>query len=144
MSRAPNVLGLDQLKLNLKKRRADLAPAVARGLKLAGLVLQRESQLIVPVDTGNLKASAFTRASGKGFDAVVNVGYTAAYAMYVHENVEMKLKGQPRRPPAKGNYWDPPGRGQAKFLEAPARNPATRAAMLAAARNEIKRGKEGR
>lgn len=34
---------------------------VAQGVLLALLRLQRESQLLVPVDTGNLKASAFTR-----------------------------------------------------------------------------------
>lgn len=52
----------------------------------------------------------------------VIVGYTANYALYVHENIEMKGKGLPRRgPKAKGNYWDPQGRAQAKFLEQPAR-----------------------
>lgn len=50
---------------------------------------------------------------------VVAVGYTQSYAIYVHENVEMKLRGKPRRKPAKGVYWGP--RGQAKFLEQPAR-----------------------
>lgn len=34
---------------------------MAQALVLAGLQLQRDSQLLVPVDTGNLKASAFTR-----------------------------------------------------------------------------------
>lgn len=34
---------------------------VAQALLLAGLRLQRESQLVVPIDTGNLRASAFTR-----------------------------------------------------------------------------------
>lgn len=34
---------------------------VMMGLKLAGLRIQRESQRVVPVDTGNLKGSAFTR-----------------------------------------------------------------------------------
>jgi hypothetical protein len=51
----------------------------------------------------------------------VIVGYTAAYAVHVHENIEMKWKGLPRQKPHKGNYWDPQGRGQAKFLEQPAR-----------------------
>lgn len=50
------------------------------------------------------------------------VGYTAAYALYVHENVEMKWRGVPRKGiKGKGSYWDPPGRGQSKFLEQPAR-----------------------
>lgn len=34
---------------------------LAQGLILAGLRLQRESQQLVPIDTGNLRASAFTR-----------------------------------------------------------------------------------
>ncbi len=43
---------------------------MAKALLLAGLRLQRESQLLVPVDTGNLKNSAFTRIeSGNNGDA---------------------------------------------------------------------------
>lgn len=48
-------------------------------------------------------------------------GYEANYALWVHENKEMKLKGKERQPPHKGRYWDPQGRGQSKFLEEPAR-----------------------
>lgn len=52
-------------------------------------------------------------------NAVVAVGYSTAYALYVHENIEMKWRGLPRRHPAKGVYWGP--KGQAKFLEQPFR-----------------------
>lgn len=51
----------------------------------------------------------------------VIVGYTANYAIHVHENLEMKWQGLPRRKPSKGFYWDPQGRGKSKFLEDPAR-----------------------
>lgn len=79
----------------------------------------------------------------------VVVGYSAAYALYVHEKVEMKWKGLPRGQgfsvnkkgqvvvpkhimhaaetggkvggANRGFYWDPQGRAQAKFLEQPAR-----------------------
>lgn len=83
------------------------------------------------------------RATREG-DPVVAVGYTAAYALYVHENLEMKWKGLPRGSgfdreggvvivprkvlnsgtatwKARGYYWDPQGRGQSKFLEQPLR-----------------------
>ena len=40
--------------------------SVLDGLLVAGLRMQRESQLEVPVDTGNLKASATTRKLAKG------------------------------------------------------------------------------
>lgn len=59
-----------------------------RGITKVGLFIQRESQLIVPVDTANLKNSAFTRKEGSGFDTVIIVGYTAEYAIYVHEDLE--------------------------------------------------------
>lgn len=65
----------------------------------------------------------FRRAEARAGEANVSVlvGYTAAYALAVHEKIEMKLAGQPRKPPGKGLYWDPQGRAQAKFLEGPAR-----------------------
>lgn len=59
--------------------------------------------------------------------SVVMVGYTAEYAIYVHENLAMKWKGLPRkgkRPDGterKGNYWDPAGQGQSQYLIQPFR-----------------------
>lgn len=65
-------------------------------------------------------------------NASVVVGYTASYAMWVHEAIEMKLYGLPRGggrvksgkrkgQPKRGYFWDPLGKAQAKFLEEPAR-----------------------
>jgi len=51
----------------------------------------------------------------------VIVGYTARYALWVHE-APMKLKGLPRKRPHKGFYWDPQGRAQNKYLEQPFRD----------------------
>ena len=44
------------------------------------------------------------------------VTFTAPYALYVHEAVEMVLKGKPR-PSGIGVYWGP--NGMAKYLETP-------------------------
>lgn len=121
MANIAAITGVQRVIDNLRRRRDFLAAGVERGLTRAGLMLQRESQRLVPVDYGVLKASAFTRKTGSGFGTVVTVGYTAAYAIYVHENVEMRLRGEPRPAPHKGRYWDPQGRGQSKFLEEPAR-----------------------
>ncbi len=79
--------------------------AMVRGLKKAGLYLQRQSQMIVPVDTGALRNSAFTRAAFAYNVCVVTVGYTVNYAIYVHEDPDATHA---------------PGK-QYKFLEAPAR-----------------------
>jgi len=112
--------GVREVLTKLRLRNERLAKGCNRGLRVAGLALQRESQKMVPVNFGVLKASAFTRANGEGFKTEVDVGYTALYAIYVHEAVGMKLKGLPR-PKGRGKYWDPQGRAQAKFLEEPAR-----------------------
>ena len=85
-----------------------------KGLLTGGLIVQRDAQKHVPVEYGVLRQSAFTRKArnDKAIKAV-EVGFTAAYAAFVHENLEMKLKGRPR-PSGKGVYWGP--QGEARFL----------------------------
>ncbi len=63
----------------------------------------------------------------RGHRTSVVIGYNARYALFVHENKEMKWKGLPRkgtRPDgskSKGKYWDPQGHGQSQFLIQPFR-----------------------
>lgn len=87
--------------------------------------------------------------AGQNKSVTVVVGYTADYALGVHENIEMRGKGLPRSGgvkfagydtsgrrmvriiqgghggtasgTGKGFFWDPQGQAQAKFLEQPAR-----------------------
>lgn len=66
----------------------------------------------------------------------VVVGYTANYAFAVHERVDMKWRGQERRSGV-GVYWGPTG--QAKFLEAPARQYARELGSIV--RMAVQRGK---
>lgn len=114
------VIGGEGILANLRKKTDDMAAGAERGIKKSALLLQATSQQRVPVNFGVLKASASTRATGKGFDTRATVAYTAPYAVYVHEAVEMKLKGKPR-PKNRGRYWDPQGQATAKFLENPAK-----------------------
>ncbi len=67
------------------------------------------------------------KQSRKHNDVGVIVGYTASYALYVHESPGT-LKGQPRgakkgskKGTYRGHYWDPQGRAIPKFLEKPFR-----------------------
>lgn len=54
-------------------------------------------------------------------DVSVAVGYTAYYALYVHENLDPVTMGMSiPRPSGLGVYWGP--NGQPKFLEEPFRN----------------------
>lgn|SRR3990167_1107320 len=126
MANINQIVGLKQIIANLVRATRSIEMGTEQGLKLAGLRLQKESQGLVPVDLGPLKASAYTRATGTGLRTVVYVGYTALYALHVHELIGMTLKGQlrtvpPGQPGYRGRFWDPQGKAQAKFLEEPAR-----------------------
>lgn len=140
-----NVTGLNELRVNLQGTQARLDKLIPKGLSAAALFLRGKSQMLVPVDFGILKASAFTRATGTGKDTVVSIGYTALYAMFVHEmpsGLDPSRFGRERRAgdPTRGNFWDPAGRGQSKFLETPARDAGNRAKMLTIVRNVCKMG----
>lgn len=77
------------------------------------------------------------REKARGKDTSVVVGFTAFYALFVHENLEMKLAGLPR-PKGRGQYWDPQGRAQAKFLEEPFRT--MRGELLKTVQDGLRRG----
>lgn len=63
--------------------------ALTRGLKRCGLVLAKESNKLVPVDTGVLRASQFVRVIDPDMSkVVVEVGFTAKYAIHVHEDLD--------------------------------------------------------
>lgn len=115
--------GLDEVMRNLDRELARVERLTMAGLYEAGLQVQKAAQRRVPVNTGNLKASAYTRRVPESTSAnpQVEVGFTASYAVYVHENVEMKLKGLPRAKrgykASQGRYWDPQGQAGPKFLQ---------------------------
>ena len=100
-----SVQGAKGIQRALEAHRKAVGRGMEKGLYLAGLFLQRESQKIVPVDKGPLRESADTRMEGEGLRANVIVSYGTDYAIYVHEMVENRHK---------------PGK-QAKFLEQPFR-----------------------
>ncbi len=108
--------GISGLRAALDAAARKTADGVERGVVKAALVLQRESQLRVPVDTGALRNSAFTRKEGSGVNTAAVVGYTQAYAVVVHEDLEAHHPV-----------------GEAKYLERPARELAPELAAIIAA-----------
>lgn len=103
---------LRQTQHALKSEIGKIKGATVSGLLAAGMVIFRDSQKRVPVEYGNLRASGFVRRHPTERRAV-EIGYGAAYAFFVHEKIEEKLRGQPRQSGI-GTYWNP---GESKFLE---------------------------
>lgn len=88
------------------------ATKVVRALKSATYIIRTESATITPIETSTLINSQFDTIEVNGTRVTGKVGYSANYALYVH-NASGKLKGQPR-PSGKGVYWGP--HAEPKFL----------------------------
>lgn len=83
------VEGVEEVLRNLNAEITGIENRTMGGLMAAGLIIQRESQRRTPVDEGNLKGSAYTRRSQFG-GLEVEVGYTADYAVPVHEILDAR------------------------------------------------------
>ena len=73
---------------NLYDKSEEIIANARKAMKQGGQLIQRVSQKLVPVQYGVLKASAFTRDISIEGKIIIQVGYTAAYALYVHENLD--------------------------------------------------------
>lgn len=99
--------GLANVLKNLNREIDAIEGKSTAGLLAGGLMIQGEAQRRVPREYGNLVGSAYTRKAQDDPNAV-EVGFTAEYAVWVHENREAKLKGE-ERPSGLGVYWGPKG-----------------------------------
>jgi len=130
------ISGIPNLLKNLKTSANVVNKNIEKGLARASYFLYRRSQDLVPVQLGNLKGSGYWRRSvahSKNATAIFSIGYTAAYAVYVHENLEAahgrayNVKHadnirNPKRSHTVRSGNTPRGSGQqAKFLEQPCR-----------------------
>lgn len=109
----PAAAQLDKVVRNLNEEIDALKERSRAGLLKAGFYAQGESQKRVPVEYGKLRASAYTRPAQSDPNKV-EVGFSAEYALDIHERMEMRARGKPR-PSGLGVYWGPAG--QPKYLE---------------------------
>ncbi len=115
------VSGGETVLSNLGKAREAQAKVMEIRIRKMVLFVLRKSNETVPVEHGQLKASGFARVTGSGFKTKGRVGYTAEYAIYVHENLDA-LHGDDyntvyRRDIAAGRKRARGSGQRAKFLE---------------------------
>lgn len=80
------VEGLQAVLNRIRLERTRRTRGLERGLAAAGLHLGSLADKEVPVDLGELKASRYvTPPDRSGGQVTVEVGYTAKYAIFVHE-----------------------------------------------------------
>lgn len=103
----------NKLPAFIKRTEAAGAAAISRCLVLGA----SEAARFTPRDTSTLINSQFRNIRKDGERIVGTVGYSASYALPVHE-ASGKLRGQPRAKVdgrSQGNFWDPSG--QPEFLK---------------------------
>jgi len=93
------ITGMNELNAVLKKIPSQAETAVKKELELIAADLQGKAQRLAPVDTGDLRGSAYTEVDGM----VATIGFNTPYALRQHEDVE--------------NHH--PKGGQSKYLETP-------------------------
>lgn len=108
------VKGVNQAKQKLDALLGEVqGRKVGRAIKSALFIIGADAATMTPIDTSYLVNSQYQELLVNGTRVTGRVGYSANYAVYVHE-ASGKLKGRPRAN-GSGNYWDPSG--EPKFLE---------------------------
>lgn len=79
-------------------------------IKAATYIIRTESASMTPIATSTLINSQFDTVEVNGTRITGRVGYSAKYALYVH-NASGKLAGKPRNN-GNGTYWSPGGEPQ--------------------------------
>jgi hypothetical protein len=83
--------GLEEVISNLNKAVDEIKGKTSRGLIKAAWVIIKEARKLAPKDTGFLRRSAFVRwKKGAVLTEGVSLGFSAFYAIYVHENLQAK------------------------------------------------------
>jgi len=102
--------GIREITRNLNRELEGIKIRSRRGMIDASIVIHRSmetKQPKIPADTGNLRHSWFTHLFDGRYGPGVLMGFTAAYAIHVHEMIDEGSK--------KIN-WNRPGSGP-KFFE---------------------------
>lgn len=150
------VRGVVQVKQRINESIDDIRTVRAvRALQSALILIGSEAAVLTPVDTSTLLNSQFREINTNGTLLTGRVGYSANYAVYVH-NASGILKGKPRQHfgitsnhseagpqkpkefgggTGKGNYWDPGG--EPHFLTKGAMN--AKDAVAAVIKKELSR-----
>lgn len=98
--------GLNAVLGNLNKEIGNIKKRSMKGLVQGAIIVRRDMEYtppLIPVDTGNLRDSWFTKPFFLTAAPALTIGFSAFYSVFVHENMEAHFKR--------------PGAG-AKFMEA--------------------------
>ena len=83
------IIGTDRVVRNLARYASQMSSAMDAALLQSAEIVKDESQALCPVATGTLRDSALTGSEVSGDVMNAAAGYTASYALYVHERLDV-------------------------------------------------------
>lgn len=87
------IKGLNEIRRNFKRAQQKVDLNKRQALTRIGFIVKADAVRNAPVDTGNLRNSAYSEV----MEDSVQVGFTADYAIFVHENLEAHFnRGGPK------------------------------------------------
>jgi hypothetical protein len=116
------IRGIDNVVRNLNRALDKKKRASVKGLILAAAFIRRDMEStppLIPVDTGNLRASWFTTTGYRNGDPFIQMGFNAEYAVLVHEMTDADVQ------------WKRSGSGPKFFESALKRNKETLLRIIA-------------
>lgn len=79
------ISGTDRVLKNLNRRIGEIENRTESGVLEAALVVKRQSMILTPVKTGNLRGGCQVSSTGTRRSPRATIYYAAAYAPFVHE-----------------------------------------------------------
>lgn len=111
-----HISGIEKVMANLNKEAIKISGKTMAGCIRGGILVRRHMSTVsptIPIEFGNLEHSYFTQPFPSKNNPTLLIGFTANYAMVVHE----RKKGSPWGAGVVGEVkWTKPGSGP-KFLE---------------------------
>lgn len=133
---AGKLMGLKQAQQNLNKIVDEIASQkIVTALTSASIIIATEAASMTPIATSTLINSQYRSIDVSGSRVTSRIGYSASYAIYVHNAPGTLLGKGVRRSNGKGNVWDP--QAEPLFLDKAVEN--TRSMVDAAIMREMRR-----
>lgn len=129
-------MGLKQAQQNLNKIVDEISSQkIVAALTSASIIIATEAASMTPIATSTLINSQYRSIDVSGSRVTSRIGYSASYAIYVHNAPGTLLGKGVRRSNGKGNVWDP--HAEPLFLDKAVEN--TRSMVDAAIMREMRR-----
>lgn len=86
MTQLNQMKGIDKVIKSLNKEIKGIEGRTRRGMSKVGLFIEHKSMKECPVVTSNLRNSHYSESFNTARGPAVEIGFTASYAPFVHEN----------------------------------------------------------